>query len=138
MSYFWIFPYYLGWHYGRGIVEYLTVFINFMTFVPRFFSIGTLFRTLLSPFQRLKEHYQGGLELENLAEVLVVNIMMRLVGLVVRSFIIAIGLIATVFTFVIGIFLFILWILLPAILIFLFIISLIGLFPSTSFGINQP
>jgi hypothetical protein len=128
MKYLWIFPYYLGWHYGRGTAETLVVFKNFLFFVPRYFSIGTLFRTLFSPFQRLKENYEGGLEIRNFLEVITVNLIMRLVGLLVRSFFITIGLIALVATFILEIILFVVWLILPFLVVFTFVSSLIAIF----------
>ena len=68
MKYLLIFPYYLSWHYGRGTLETITVFKNFLLFVPRFFSIGTMFKTLFSPFQRLKENYDGPIAIKNVVE----------------------------------------------------------------------
>jgi hypothetical protein len=128
MKYIWMFPYYLGWHYGRGLLEMFIIFRDFLFFVPRFFSIGELFRTLLSPFQRLKEHRSGGLDIGDALGVFTINIMMRLVGLIVRSFVIALGIISFVLTFFLEIFLFILWLVLPFLLIFLFFASLISIF----------
>lgn len=128
MKYLLIFPYYLGWHYGRGTVETIIVFKDFLFFVPRFFSIGTLLKTLFSPFQRLKEHYEGGLELGALAEVLIVNLIMRLLGFFVRSFVIILGILSFLLTIVLEIFLFVVYLVLPLILAFFFVSSLIAIF----------
>lgn len=127
MKYLWIFPYYLGWHYGRGTVETIIVFRDFLLFIPKFFSIGTLLKTLFSPFQRLTEKYNGGLDLANLAEVVVINLLMRIIGFIVRTFFIIIGLIAFIFTFVLEIVLFVIWMAMPFIIVFTFITALIGL-----------
>jgi len=128
MKFLWIFPYYLGWHYGRGLVEMFIIFKDFLFFVPKFFSLGTLLKTLFSPFQRLKEHYDGGLEIEKFLEVITVNIIMRIVGVMIRLFIILIGVIAFIVTFIVEILLFVLWLCLPFLLAFAFITSLIALF----------
>lgn len=128
MKYLWIFPYYLGWHYGRGTIETITVFKDFLLFIPKFFSVGTLFKTLFSPFQRLQEHYGGGLNLGDLAEVLVVNILMRIIGFIVRLFFIIVGIIAFIFTFVLEVVLFVIWMAMPFIIVFTFITALISLF----------
>lgn len=128
MKYLWIFPYYLGWHYGKGTKETLTVFKDFFMFVPRFFSIGLLFRTLFSPFQRLKEQYSGGVNPGEFLSVITVNFLMRLVGLFVRSFFIILGLLSTVFTLILEIFLFIVWLALPILLVFFFVSGLIAVF----------
>ena len=128
MRLLWIFPYYLGWHYGRGTAETFVVFKNFLLFVPKFFSIGILLKTLFSPFQRLKENYSGGLNPGKFMEVITINILMRIVGFVVRSIVILFGVVAFVLTLVLLIFLFIIWILLPFLIAFAFVSSLISLF----------
>lgn len=128
MKYLLIFPYYLGWHYGRGTRETVIVFKDFLLFVPSFFSIGTLLKTLFSPIQRLKETYKGGLEIEDLLEVIVINLLMRIIGFTIRVFFIVLGLIAFFVTFVLEIFLFLIWLVLPFLLAFAFVASLIGLF----------
>ena len=128
MKYLWIFPYYLGWHYGRGTVETIVIFKDFLLFVPKFFSIGTLFKTLFSPFQRLTERYGGGLNLGDLAQVIIVNVLMRIVGFIVRLFFIIIGLIAFIATFLLEVILFIIWMAMPFIIALTFVVSLIGIF----------
>jgi hypothetical protein len=130
MKFLSVFSHYLGWHYSRGIVEMLINFKNFLGFVYNFFSISTLFRTLFSPFQRLKEEYRGGLNVSAFFESFVANLIMRFVGLFVRSWVIALGIIALVITFLCQIILFVLWIVAPVVLTFLFFSSLISIFKS--------
>ena len=127
MKYLLIFPYYLGWHYSKGITEVFVSFRDFLYFVPRLFTIKTLLKTLFSPFQRLQEEYSGGLEIGKFLESFSVNILMRLIGFIVRTIIIIVGLFATVVTFILEIILFIVWILLPIILVFAFFASLVSL-----------
>jgi hypothetical protein len=127
MRFLWIFPYYLGWHYGRGTSETFSVFKNFLFFIPRFFSIKVLFETLFSPFQRLKENYAGGLNPGQFAEVIVVNLIMRIFGFIVRSFIIMLGVATFIIVFFVEIVLFIIWITLPFLLAFMFFVSIISL-----------
>jgi hypothetical protein len=130
MKFLWIFPYYLGWHYSKGIVEVFTVFKDFLFFVPRLFSIKTLLKTLFSPFQRLQEEYAGGLQIEKFLESMTVNILMRVIGFILRSVVIVIGILATVATFILEIILFFVWLALPMILAFAFVSSVIALYKS--------
>lgn len=123
-----VFLHYLVWHYGIGIVEMLVNFKNFLNFVFNFFSIGILFRTLFSPFQRLKEEYKGGLNVSAFLENFVANLIMRFVGFFVRTYIIVFGIIALIITFLIQTIFFLLWILAPFFLIFLFFYSLVLIF----------
>lgn len=128
MKYLLIFPYYLSWHYSKGIAEVAIALKNFVLFVPEFFSIGTLLKTLFSPFQRLKEHYSGGLKISEFFEVITVNILMRLVGLVIRSFFITLGVLCFIGALILAIILFFVWLVIPLVLAFFFFSSIIALF----------
>ena len=113
MKYLEVFPYYLSWHYGRGIKEIINAFKNFLFFVPVFFSVGNSLKNLFAPFQRLKEHHGGTLEIEKFFEVLAFNFVARVFGFFVRSFFIILGLISFVLTFIVELALFIFWLFLP-------------------------
>ena len=128
MSPFVIFPYYLAWHYTYAIRDFFGIWGNMIWFTYQYFSIPILFRTLFSPFKRLKEYSKGGLDIGSFFESLVVNIIMRLVGFILRSIIILIGLSALTFTIFLGIVFFFLWLVLPFLIIFLLITGLIGIF----------
>ncbi|MCB9806073.1 hypothetical protein H6775_02845 [Candidatus Nomurabacteria bacterium] len=128
MKVFLIYPYYLSWHYTRGIKNLLEIWQDFLWFMMSFFSIGTLTRTLFSPFQRLQEHYKGGLDIENFFSVLAVNTIMRLVGFVTRIIIIALGIVMFLLTLITGVIFFIIWLVLPVLMIFILVIALKALF----------
>lgn len=121
-------PYYLSWHYTQGVKDLLNLWKTFLWFLPNFFSIGTLLKTLFSPFQRLNENYRGGLDIENFFSTLIVNTLMRLVGFIIRSMLIVIGILAFALTLLLGLFVFLGWLLLPILIVFLFFISLKSLF----------
>jgi hypothetical protein len=128
MKYFAIFPYYVSWHYGRGYYELISYLKNFVIFVPTFFSIGTLSKTLVSPLYRIKEKYEGGFDISNLLEVTVVNLIMRIVGLVVRTAVILIGIISLKITFILSLSVIVIWAIIPFALPFAFIVSFISIF----------
>lgn len=129
MSPFVIFPYYLAWHYTRAIRDFFTIWGNLLWFVYQFFSIRLLLKTLFSPFKRLKEQNTGGvLDFEGLFESLIVNTVMRVVGFIFRSIVIIFGVVFYILTIVAGIVTFVLWIILPFLIIFLLIASIIGFF----------
>ena len=106
-----LFPTYIVWHYTRAISDFKRIMANSIWFVFSFFSMGILLKTLISPWRRLSKD-------ENLAEAtfftnLVINVLMRLVGLLVRSITIILGLFSLVsvtFIFILGFFV---WLLLP-------------------------
>lgn len=120
----WLVPYYITWHYTLGIRNLLGLWRNFVEFVFNFFSIKLLLKTLLAPFQRLEEHYSGGLDLENYFSVLFINILMRIIGFVLRAVVIFAGMVFSVATLIFGAIAFIIWLMLPLILVFILVTSL--------------
>jgi len=124
-------PYYIAWHYTQGVKDLFNIFKTFIWFVPSFFSIDTLLKTLLAPFQRLSEHYRGGLDIEDFMSVFVVNVVMRFVGLFARSVIIFFGIFSFLFTLIFGIVSIFVWLLLPVLTVFLFVISVIAFFKTS-------
>lgn len=122
MKFFMIGPYYINWHYTRGISELSKNIFNFIVFEFHFFSVKDLLLTLLSPFQRLKEDYgNSAIEFEKILSTFIVNMVMRTVGFFVRSII----LLAALFCISISIILFpiilLVWLILPLILLLFFI-----------------
>lgn len=122
MKFFTVIPYYLYWHYSRGLVEWTRNLFNFLAFEFHFFSVQELLRTLFAPFQRLTESYGNSpVDVETIFSALIVNTIMRVVGLVVRSFILCIAAVSITLSFVLVLTLLVAWILLPLILIVLVI-----------------
>jgi len=106
-------PRYGLWHYTLGISDFIGVFKNILWFEYHFFSIPLLFQTLFTPWRRLKEERKRVFEIEDVLSVILVNIMMRLVGAVVRLATIAIGVFLMAATIVVGICLFLFWLIMP-------------------------
>lgn len=117
---FFIFDY-LVWHYSRAFRDVSSFWMNIAWFVTHFFSMPLLFRTLLSPWKRVRtEHTQYGLE--DYAETILFNIMSRVVGALIRSVLLVFGLstLTLVLTgYVLSLFV---WIFLPVIAL----LSLVG------------
>jgi hypothetical protein len=128
MNFFILIPQYLSWHYSKSVGDLLNNYKNFLVFIWEFFSISFLIKTLFTPFQRLKEKYKGGLDLEDLFAVIVTNVLMRIVGFIVRSLIIIIGLVCLSIFVVFGVVLLILWVLLPVVIIAMFIFAITNFF----------
>lgn len=114
---------YIFWHYSNALVNFVRIWENFLWFFYHFFSIPTLTKTLFSPFRRLGEEYSGGFHLQELATVVVVNTMMRLIGAVARTIVIAIGIGFLFLTAVGGVIVGIAWIVMPIVLGGLFLIG---------------
>lgn len=109
-----MFPlYYIGWHYTKGLRALLGMLGNYLWFFWHLFSIPLLFRTLFSPWKRLHEERQPGLHLGDWVGVLIINIIMRLLGSLIRLTTIATGVFMCIFTFTLSLILTILWLTLP-------------------------
>jgi hypothetical protein len=127
MKLFSLVPYYFVWHYTLAIKNLFGICGNFIWFLYNFFSFKVLLQTLFSPYKRLTERYNGGLDIEQLLEVIVINILMRLVGFIARSIVLIIGFVVFILALLlIGVGIFV-WLLLPFILLFMFFSGLIAL-----------
>lgn len=125
MKFFMIGPYYLNWHYTRGVSELAKNLWNFIIFEFHFFSVKDLLLTLLSPFQRLHENYgRSIIDFERVFSALVVNIVMRIIGFFIRSFILLMAFMAITFSLIMIPIILIVWLLVPFLLLFLFIGSI--------------
>ena len=69
----------------RGVAEYLRAWINIHWFLYHYFSVPVLLRSFFAPFHRLRERRMRGFDLEDWASVIAVNVLMRFVGMIVRS-----------------------------------------------------
>lgn len=114
MKLFGLVPIYLSWHYGSGILDLLNIWKNFLWFFYHFFSIPLLARTLFSPLMRLREGYPRGFDIEAFASTILVNIVMRIVGAFLRTFLIALGILVLILLLLCGPALLFLWLILPA------------------------
>ena len=112
------------WHYTKAYKEIFILFKRSIWFVFHLFSIKDLTRTLFLPWQQLGERYQGGFHLGRWFESLVVNTLMRIVGFVVKAFVILTGLLIALLVCFIYVGVFAAWTLIPLILVFLFITAL--------------
>ena len=118
---------YAVWHYTRGVHDLFVIWKNIMWFVKEFFSINLLFKTFFKPWKRLQEkHYRNEGISEFLSNILI-NVMMRIVGMIIRSVVILVGLFVLLISTVFGILLFGIWFILPPLNIFLFIAGIISL-----------
>ena len=124
MPYFLIIPNYLAWHYGEAYRDIIRLWTNFLWFFGNFFSLTLLIKTFFAPWKRIKEGRGARFSLKNIAEAVVTNTVMRLVGALMRSAVILVGSIAVLAVFWLGILLIAVWTLLPLLLVLSFIYGL--------------
>ena len=129
MKFVLLFPDYFKWHYGSAFLDIWNIERNIFWFLFNFFSFSTLLKTLFSPFMRLRESYHGGiLHPSDFFASLVVNTLMRIVGVCVRLIVIGIGFCALVVVGFVGVLFFVAWALAPIIILSLFVIGVSLLF----------
>jgi hypothetical protein len=112
MAYPGVFLRYIMWHYTLALRDILKVWGNFFWFIGHYFSMPLLLRTFFSPWKRMSEQYQKD-GLEALAEVVVVNIMSRTLGMFVRFILLLVGLTVEIFLIVGLLIFYVVWLVLP-------------------------
>lgn len=108
---------YFRWHYGRAFGELFHVWLNFLWFIIHFFSLLQLARSLFSPWKRMTEEKQSGFSFENFAAYIVVNLLSRTVGFIMRGTVILIGLTILIGTVVTGLIVSLFWVIAPIVII---------------------
>ncbi len=113
-----IFFQWISWQFFDVPKNILKAWKNFLKFNLNYFSVIFLLKTLFSPWRRYKMSYGKGFDIGRYVEVFFSNLLFRILGAVMRSFLIIIGLLVEVLIIFVGIALFFSWLILPAILIF--------------------
>ncbi|MCC7004901.1 hypothetical protein IT397_03225, partial [Candidatus Nomurabacteria bacterium] len=121
-------PYYFKWHYGRAFIDIYSVSENFIWFLYNFFSIELLLQTFFTPWKRMKERYKGGLRIGNFLATLFINTLMRIIGMLMRTFVIIFGIASIILFVLLTLAFYIFWIILPIFLITFFVAGLIAMF----------
>lgn len=111
---------YLVWHYSAALAAWWRIYGNILWFLSHFFSVALLFRTLFSPWRRMAESYPGRLVPTVIAETLMVNLLMRLVGLVIRVIFLLFALVIWLGAFLLSWIVLIVWLLTPFLIPILF------------------
>ncbi len=119
---------YLVWHYSTAYNDMLHIWWNYIWFVNHLFSVPDVIMSWIAPFKRLQEDKVNILlKPEDFFANIFVNIMMRIVGFIIRSALITIALICFTIVIVGGLLLLVIWTLLPMLIVY-FLINSIGLF----------
>lgn len=110
---------YLTWHYQQAFHELFHVWLNFLWFVIHFFSLPQLSRSLFSPWRRMTEERNGNWNFEALAGYVIINLISRLIGTILRSTIIITGLVVLAVVIILGGTTFLLWFAAPVVILVL-------------------
>ena len=105
---------YVIWHYGKSVRDFFALWGNLFWFGYHFFSMKLLARTLFAPYRQFHQQYDlKNLQLTTLGQDIVLNLFMRLLGMVLRCIVLAVGLAFEVIILAAGIVFFAVWLLLP-------------------------
>lgn len=116
---------YLKWHYGRALATTFLFWRNILVFLFNFFSIKNLIGNFFTPWKRLADNYPKSFDLKIYFFTFLVNSIMRIVGVILRSIIIAIGLLVCAIYIALLPLSLLIWLALPIIIIYLIISGLI-------------
>ncbi len=116
-----IFLDYLFWYFVKVPQNIFKATFNFLKFGLRYFSLPFLFKTFFSHWHKYFWQYPRGFDLGKYLEVFASNLISRIIGAILRFFLILAGFAFEILVVFGGIFVFLFWIFLPAVLIFLFI-----------------
>ena len=114
----------VSWQFLEMPRNILVNWKNFLKFNLNFFSLPLLFKTFFAPWRRYRFSQGRGFDLPKYLEVIFSNLIFRILGAIIKSFVIIIGLAAEVFIVLAGIIIFIGWLILPALLVAGFIFGL--------------
>jgi hypothetical protein len=116
---------YLKWHYSKAISSLSDIWKNFLYFTSNFFSIKLLFQNFFDPWKRMTDSYPKNFDLKKYFYAFIANLIVRIVGMIMRTGLIIIGLASYIIMALLYPIILIIWILLPLFIITLIIIGLI-------------
>lgn len=123
-----IIPYYISWHYTRGVHDVVVRVRDFLWFFWNMFSIPVLFKTFFEPFERLGVQTPKRFDPEKMLEAIATTLVMRLVGMFVRTGVIVLGVLMCIAVILLGVVFLCVWMVLPVMLIGFISLGVIGLF----------
>lgn len=116
---------YIEWHYGKAIITAFSLWRNLTNFLFNYFSIRNLFGNFFRPWRRLTEKYPKWYEFKDFISSFLVNTLMRIVGVIIRSFAIVFGIVCIALFIILFPFALIAWFVLPIAILALAIAGLI-------------
>lgn len=116
---------YLKWQFWEAPKNIVLAWRNCLWFGMNYFSISFLFKTLFSHWHKYYNPYQNKWDIKAWFESFSLNILSRIIGVILRTFLIICGLVFEMAIFLAGLIVLSLWLLLPLIIILIFAYSLI-------------
>lgn len=122
------------WYYGHAWEMVLRVYGRMILWAEHRFGIGHHLATLISPWHRDITQRKRGFSFEEFFGVLGMNLISRLIGFIIRSFMIVIGFILMAVIFLVGLILVVLYLFLPWIAFGALVIGTVSLIQGIPFG----
>ncbi|MCD6410565.1 hypothetical protein J7K92_01330 [bacterium] len=119
---------YIKWHYCEMPKEIQRGWFNYLKFYLNYFSVPILLKTFFTPWRRYSWSYGRGFSFSRYFEVFISNMSTRIIGMIVRTFLIIAGIIVDLFVLVFGAGFYLIWFFLPVIIIILFVMGFNYLF----------
>ena len=118
-----------SWWYSKGFISRIQIIKVRLTRLSDYFSIGLLIKTLFAPFRQISAD-ETGVSISDKTKVFFDKLLSRIIGALVRSFMILIGLIAILLQILLGLFILIFWFIIPFLPIIGLILMIIGWVPN--------
>ena len=112
------------WYYTAALFNFVKISRDLIWFLYHFFSIPILIPTLFSKWKRIGDVRTKKFNIADFFSVLMVNLIMRIVGFFIRSFVVIAGFIFIVLAIIAEIMVFIVWLFLPVIIVALFVFGM--------------
>ncbi len=107
------------WHYTQGVKNFFRIWKNYLEFFWYRYSIGRFAKTLFSPWKRdISRVGERGFRPILFVQALMLNIITRIIGSLVKSVVIIIGLTLESLVIILGTLLLIIWLLAPLVFVF--------------------
>ena len=108
---------YLIWHFFDMPKNILRAWRDYLRFNLNYFSVPLLLKTLFSPWKKYQASYGKGFDVGRYLEAFFSNMIFRIFGAIIRTFLIIIGLISEVVVVFGGAIAFFAWLVLPALMV---------------------
>lgn len=107
---------YLKWHYGKAVISLSKIWKNFLFFMAEFFSLRLLFHNFFDPWKRMSDNYPKSFNLKKYFYAFLTNLIVRIIGIIMRTLLIIIGLLSLFGLILIYPLAIIIWLILPLII----------------------
>ena len=120
-----ILHHYLIWHYSRAYFEFFRIWTNLLWFVVHYFSMKQLLFSWFSPWKRVTEQRTKAWDIEDMASSILINLLSRIVGAMLRTIVLVVGLAALSVLLIGGLVVYATWFLAPVLLVTLIVMGVI-------------